>query len=148
MTITWERDGLDSGWFTADGIGSVRNSSSWRPGGWWFLPAWLPDEMANDVGPFKTKGEAIAEAERLFEIRHKATVTTDDLPEGGSAALRRLDGALCNFINAYCDPYEPAEEYEAETSKNLAELSEAYDQAYTAGVFPSRSALSKEPGDG
>jgi len=39
--------------------------SSYRPGGWWFLPKWLPDTEEHDVGPFKTKTAALAEAERL-----------------------------------------------------------------------------------
>ncbi|NKL73093.1 hypothetical protein GFM09_28245 [Rhizobium leguminosarum bv. viciae] len=34
---------------------------SWR----WFLPKWLPDTEENDVGPFKTKAAAMAQAEAL-----------------------------------------------------------------------------------
>ncbi|BBB98567.1 hypothetical protein M2192_000366 [Bradyrhizobium elkanii USDA 61] len=64
--IVWQQDGVDPGWFTADHIGSIRNSTSYRPGGWWFLPAWLPDTQEHDVGPFKTKTAALAEAERLY----------------------------------------------------------------------------------
>ncbi len=67
--ISWEQDGIDSGWFTAEGVGSVRSSSSWRPGGWWFLPIWLPDVEEHDVGPFKTKRAAVEEAERLASLR-------------------------------------------------------------------------------
>lgn len=64
--ISWRRDGVDSGWFIAEGIGSVRSTASYgRPGGWWFLPTWLPDTEENDVGPFKTKAAALKEAERL-----------------------------------------------------------------------------------
>ena len=63
--IEWKQDGIDSGWFYADGIGSIRSSKSWLPGGWWFLPKWLPDTQEYDIGPFKTKKAAIAEAERL-----------------------------------------------------------------------------------
>ncbi|MBO9112598.1 MULTISPECIES: hypothetical protein [Rhizobium/Agrobacterium group] len=65
QSISWEQDGIDSGWFFAANVGSVRSSSSYRPGGWWFLPKWLPDTEENDVGPFKTKTAALAEAERL-----------------------------------------------------------------------------------
>lgn len=61
----WIRDGIDLGWFLADGIGSVRSAVSYRSGGWWFLPVWLPDNVKNDVGPFPTKASAVAEAERL-----------------------------------------------------------------------------------
>jgi len=51
QTATWRQDGIDPGWFYADGIGSVRSSKSYnRPGGWWFLPAWLPDTEEHDVG--------------------------------------------------------------------------------------------------
>lgn len=63
--IEWKQDGIDPGWFYVDGIGSVRSKDSYRPGGWWFLAAWLPDTQEHDIGPFKTKKEAIAEAERL-----------------------------------------------------------------------------------
>ena len=59
----WVSDGLDSGWLTADGIGAVRSPRSYRPGAWWFLPEWLPDEAQHDVGPFPTRGAAIAAAE-------------------------------------------------------------------------------------
>lgn len=31
--ILWQQDGIDSGWFFAEGIGSVRSSFSYRPGG-------------------------------------------------------------------------------------------------------------------
>jgi len=65
QSISWEQDGLDSGWFFAKSVGSVRSSSSYRPGGWWFLPKWLPDTEENDIGPFKTKTAAQAEAETL-----------------------------------------------------------------------------------
>ena len=56
-------------------------------------------------------------------------------------ALHRLDIALCNFINAYGDPYDPPEEYEAETKRNIKELSDAYNAAHSVGVFKERSAL-------
>lgn len=61
----WHQDGIDTGWFFAKGIGSVRSSSSYRPGGWWFLAEWLPDTREHDIGPFKTKAAAFAEALRL-----------------------------------------------------------------------------------
>ncbi|WP_026622990.1 hypothetical protein M728_005359 (plasmid) [Ensifer sp. WSM1721] len=68
-TIVWERDGIDPGWFFAGSVGSVRKSSSYRPGGWWFLPLWLPDRQEHDVGPFRTKAAAMTEAERLAAER-------------------------------------------------------------------------------
>ncbi|WP_261336633.1 hypothetical protein [Rhizobium leguminosarum] len=43
QSISWEQDGIDTGWFFAKNIGSVRSSTSYRSGGWWFLPKWLPD---------------------------------------------------------------------------------------------------------
>jgi hypothetical protein len=61
----WERDGIDPGWLYSAGIGSVRSAQSYRPGGWWFLPAWLPDTGEHDVGPFATRAAAIATAEEL-----------------------------------------------------------------------------------
>jgi hypothetical protein len=67
--ISWRQDGIDSGWFYATGIGSVRSSTSYRSGGWWFLAKWLPDTREHDIGPFKTKTEAIAEAERLAALQ-------------------------------------------------------------------------------
>jgi hypothetical protein len=39
----WERDGIDPGWLYSAEIGSIRSAESYRPGGWWFLPQWLPD---------------------------------------------------------------------------------------------------------
>jgi hypothetical protein len=66
QTATWRQDGIDPGWFYAEGIGSVRSSRSYNmPGGWWFLPAWLPDTEEHDVGPFRSKAVALSEAERL-----------------------------------------------------------------------------------
>ena len=66
----WQQDGADSGWFFADGIGSVRSTKSYgRPGGWWFLPAFLPDTEEHDIGPFKTRQLALREAERLAADR-------------------------------------------------------------------------------
>jgi hypothetical protein len=65
----WVRDGLDPGWFLADGIGSVRSAVTYRSGGWWFLPAWLPDTPEHDVGPFRTRGAAFAEAEHRARTR-------------------------------------------------------------------------------
>ncbi len=65
-TATWRQDSIDPGWFYAEGIGSVRSSKSYnRPGGWWFLPAWLPDTEEHDVGPFRSKALAFSEAEGL-----------------------------------------------------------------------------------
>lgn len=68
-SITWEQDGIDSGWFFAKDVGSVRSNVSYRPGGWWFLAKWLPDTEEHDVGPFKTKAAAMAEAERLAALQ-------------------------------------------------------------------------------
>lgn len=66
QTAIWRQDGIDPGWIYAEGIGSVRSSKSYnRPGGWWFLPAWLPDTEEHDVGPFRSKALALSEAERL-----------------------------------------------------------------------------------
>ena len=75
MTVTeqkvlWEQDAIDPGWFIADAIGSIRSSASYRPGGWWFLPAWLPDIDHHDVGPFRSKAIAFNEAERLAREQH------------------------------------------------------------------------------
>jgi hypothetical protein len=65
QTVAWRQDGIDPGWFFAEGIGSVRSSKSYdRPGGWWFLPTWLPNTEENDIGPFRSKTLALSEAER------------------------------------------------------------------------------------
>lgn len=69
QSISWKQDGIDTGWFFAKGVGSVRSSVSYRPGGWWFLAEWLPDTEEHDIGPFKTKAAAIAEAERLKSLQ-------------------------------------------------------------------------------
>ena len=69
QSISWEQDGIDSGWFFAKNVGSVRSSTSYRSGGWWFLPKWLPDTEGHDVGPFKTKAAALAEAELLTSLQ-------------------------------------------------------------------------------
>ena len=61
----WERDGIDPGWIYSAEIGSVRSAQSYRPGGWWFLPVWLPDTAEHDVGPFPGRAAAIAAAEEL-----------------------------------------------------------------------------------
>jgi hypothetical protein len=68
-SIIWKQDGIDSGWHHAENIGSVRSAMSWKPGGWWFLAEWLPDTEAHDIGPFKTKAAAMAEAERLATLQ-------------------------------------------------------------------------------
>jgi hypothetical protein len=59
----WERDGIDPGWLHSAEIGSIRSARSYKPGGWWFLPAWLPDTAEHDVGPFPSREAAIAVAE-------------------------------------------------------------------------------------
>ena len=70
--ISWQRDGIDSGWFIAKDVGSIRSSASYgKLGGWWFLPAWLPDTEENDIGPFTTKGAAIRAAEQLAAQRNQ-----------------------------------------------------------------------------
>ena len=61
----WERDGVDPGWLYSPKIGAIRSARSYRPGGWWFLPAWLPDAVDYDVGPFPTRPAAITAAERM-----------------------------------------------------------------------------------
>lgn len=73
QNILWQQDGVDPGWFTAAHIGSIRNSKSYRPGGWWFLPAWLPDSQERDVGPFKTKAAALAEAKWMAALHKRKT---------------------------------------------------------------------------
>lgn len=65
----WRRDGLDPGWICSVEIGSIRSARSYKPGGWWFLPAWLPDTAEHDIGPFLTRTTAIAAAE---EMAHRA----------------------------------------------------------------------------
>ena len=73
-SASWQQDGIDPGWFFADGIGSVRSTVSYgRSGGWWFLPAWLPDTQEHEIGPFKTKELALHEAERLAADRKGQT---------------------------------------------------------------------------
>ncbi|WP_395683116.1 hypothetical protein [Inquilinus sp.] len=69
--VIWRQDGIDPGWFIAEGIGSVRSSKSYKPGGWWFLPAWLPDTEEHDIGPFRSKALALSEAERLTAEHHR-----------------------------------------------------------------------------
>ena len=72
QTVQWRQDGIDPGWFVAEGIGSVRSSKSYnRPGGWWFLPEWLPDTEEHDIGPFRSKALALSEAERLTADRRR-----------------------------------------------------------------------------
>ena len=67
----WIADGLDSGWLTAAGIGAIRSPRSYRPGGWWFLPDWLPDQPEHDVGPFPTRTAAITFAEIAAGNAHR-----------------------------------------------------------------------------
>lgn len=73
------------------------------------------------------------------------TAALSEQTQQGVEEIRRLDDALCNFINAYGDPYEPAEDYEAETERNIKELSDAYNDAHVAGVFSGRAALVDVP---
>lgn len=68
ISIDWQRDGIDRGWFYSPRVGSVRSPVSYRAGGWYFLPMWLPDLKENDIGPFKTRDLAFAEAERLAAV--------------------------------------------------------------------------------
>jgi hypothetical protein len=37
--------------------------------GWWFCAKWPPDTDKHDIGSFKTKAAAIAEAERLGALQ-------------------------------------------------------------------------------
>jgi hypothetical protein len=60
MEVKWEN--VEPGWYYAKGIGSVRNWISYKPGGWWFLSESLPDDFSHDIGPFKTKAEAVSAA--------------------------------------------------------------------------------------
>lgn len=68
--VPWKPDGIDHGWFIAEGVGSVRSRARYRAGGWWFLPAWLPDTEEHDVGSLRTKALALGEAERLAAEHH------------------------------------------------------------------------------
>lgn len=61
----WEQDGLDPIWLSADRVGAVRGPRSYRSGGWWFLPSWLPDALEFDVGPFATRWRACEAAVTL-----------------------------------------------------------------------------------
>jgi hypothetical protein len=45
------------------------------------------------------------------------------------AALRELDRALCNFINAACDPWQP-DKWAEETERNFGRLVDAYHAAH------------------
>jgi hypothetical protein len=67
MAIEWSE--TPPQWSHADGVGSVRGPKTYNPAGWYFLPAWLPDNAAHDVGAFKTRKEAIEEAERLYRAQ-------------------------------------------------------------------------------
>jgi hypothetical protein len=58
---TWHRDAVDPQWY-CNPRGAVRGPG-YRPGGWWFLPAYQPDEQAYDVGPFRTMRAAIKAAD-------------------------------------------------------------------------------------
>ncbi len=72
QAVQWRQGGIDPGWFFAEDIGSVRSSKSYnRPGGWWFLPAWLPDAEEHDIGPFQSKALALSEAARLTAEHHR-----------------------------------------------------------------------------
>lgn len=71
MVPGWELDGVDSGWLYSPEIGSVRSAMSYKPGGWWFLPRWLPDTAEHDVGPFSTRAAAIAAAEKMALQAHR-----------------------------------------------------------------------------
>lgn len=53
-----------------------------------------------------------------------------------SDVLNDLNCALCNFINAATDPFDPMEEWSAEFKENMKRLTDAYNAAYSAGVFP------------
>lgn len=52
-----------------------------------------------------------------------------------AGALMRLDDALCNYINARCDPFGPEADWEAETRKNLKRLAEAYNHCHRVGAL-------------
>ncbi|RTM05705.1 MAG: hypothetical protein EKK31_14940 [Hyphomicrobiales bacterium] len=67
--VQWQPNGIDPGCFTAEGIGSVKSSASYRLGGWRFLPALAADTEEHDIGPFKTKTLAFSEAKHLTAER-------------------------------------------------------------------------------
>jgi hypothetical protein len=67
VPLGWEPDGLDPGWINSAEIGSIRSARSYKPGGWWFLPAWRADTAEHDVGPFPTRAAAIAAAEEMAQ---------------------------------------------------------------------------------
>jgi hypothetical protein len=74
MAIEWKE--LEEQALYAPKVGAVRGPISYRPEGWYFLPAWLPDETKNDIGQFKTRKAAVTEAERLY--RAQAEKSTDE----------------------------------------------------------------------
>ena len=56
-------DGMDCGRSSASGVGAERSAKSYRAGGWWFRPDWLPDASQHDTGSFPTCGAALAYAD-------------------------------------------------------------------------------------
>jgi len=48
------------------------------------------------------------------------------------AKVDRIDGALCNYINACCDPFEPVSEWDEESDRNFRHLCDAYTDWHAA----------------
>lgn len=81
---------------------------------------------------FDTLEAAQAAAQQDYEARILSTLepVQAEAVAAQRKAFERLDAALCNFTNAYGGPFEPVADYEAETERNVKELSEAYNEAY------------------
>lgn len=58
-------------------------------------------------------------------------------------AARRLDRALCNFCNGAGDEFLPSL-WREEVKRAFAELCAAYNEAYSAGLFPPPLPLTPE----
>jgi hypothetical protein len=58
------------------------------------------------------------------------------------AAIDRLDSALCNFLNAASDAYDPRK-WIPETRRNFARLSDAYNLCHSLGVMDLREARAR-----
>jgi hypothetical protein len=68
QTTSWHLACEDPQWWVNERGDVVRGPRSYRAGGWWLLPVDRPDRQEFDIGPFKTKREAMSDK------------TTDDLP--------------------------------------------------------------------
>lgn len=65
-----------------------------------------------------------------------------NLTEQQIAAIDRLDGALCNFLNGASDPYDPRL-WIPETQRNFAELCEAYNECHVHKVMDLSRAVNR-----